>query len=202
MVTNKKTGAILSNATVSILDAKGNIITNKQSDANGKVSFDIDCNTDYSLLVKASSFDAATFQIKKIASGKTIVNAQLDPSEVVITETEVILKNVYFDFDKSNITAQGATELDKLVMVMNENPKMVIYVKSHTDSKGTMDYNSKLSEQRAQSTVQYVISKGILGNRISGKGFGSSEPKINCKADCTEEQHAENRRSEFLIVKK
>ena len=202
MVTNKKTGAILSNATVSILDAKGNIITNKQTDANGKVSFDIDCNTDYSLLVKASSFDAATFQIKKITSGKTTVNAQLDPSEVVITETEVILKNVYFDFDKSNITAQGATELDKLVMVMNENPKMVIYVKSHTDSKGTMDYNSKLSEQRAQSTVQYVISKGISGTRISGKGFGSSEPKINCKADCTEEQHSENRCSEFLIVKK
>jgi outer membrane protein OmpA-like peptidoglycan-associated protein len=50
--------------------------------------------------------------------------------------------------------------------------------------------------------VQYVISKGILGNRISGKGFGSSEPKNDCKADCTEEQHAENRRSEFLIVKK
>jgi outer membrane protein OmpA-like peptidoglycan-associated protein len=202
MVTNKKTGAILSNATISILDAKGNSITNKQTDANGKASFDIDCNTDYSLLVKASSFDAATFQIKKIASGKTTVNAQLDPSEVVITETEVILKNIYFDFDKSNITAQGATELDKLVMVMTENPKMIIYVKSHTDSKGTIEYNSKLSEQRAQSTVQYVISKGISGTRISGKGFGSSEPKIDCKADCTEEQHAENRRSEFLIVKK
>jgi outer membrane protein OmpA-like peptidoglycan-associated protein len=87
-------------------------------------------------------------------------------------------------------------------MVMTENPKMIIYVKSHTDSKGTIEYNSKLSEQRAQSTVQYVISKGISGTRISGKGFGSSEPKIDCKADCTEEQHAENRRSEFLIVKK
>ena len=79
---------------------------------------------------------------------------------------------------------------------------MVIFVKSHTDSKGSAEYNLVLSEQRAQSTVQYLISRGIAKNRLSGKGFGNLEPKINCGTDCTEEQHAQNRRSEFLIVKK
>jgi outer membrane protein OmpA-like peptidoglycan-associated protein len=120
---------------------------------------------------------------------------------VIITVTEVILKNVYFDFDKSNITAQGASELDKLVKVMKENPTMVIFVKSHTDSKGKSAYNLKLSEQRAQSTVQYLLSKGITKDRISGKGFGNTEPKVKCTS-CTEEEHAQNRRSEFVIVKK
>jgi outer membrane protein OmpA-like peptidoglycan-associated protein len=85
---------------------------------------------------------------------------------------------------------------------MKDNPKMFIFVKSHTDSKGSAAYNLKLSEQRAQSTVQYIISKGIESERISGKGFGNTEPKIACGADCTEEQHSQNRRSEFVIIKK
>jgi outer membrane protein OmpA-like peptidoglycan-associated protein len=58
-----------------------------------------------------------------------------------------------------------------------------------------------LSERRARSTVQYVISKGINAGRISGNGYGESEPKVNCLANCSEEEHRQNRRSEFLIVK-
>jgi outer membrane protein OmpA-like peptidoglycan-associated protein len=78
---------------------------------------------------------------------------------------------------------------------------LTILVKSHTDNRGSDAYNLDLSDRRAKSTVQYVISKGISANRISGKGYGESEPKIDCKENCTEEQFAINRRSEFLIVK-
>ena len=105
------------------------------------------------------------------------------------------------EFNKSNITAEGAAELDKLVMVMNEYPNMVIFAKSHTDSRGSDKYNMNLSDRRAKSTVQYLISKGIAKDRISGQGFGESEPKVACQP-CNEEQYAQNRRSEFLIVKK
>ncbi|MCG2612590.1 OmpA family protein [Flavobacterium sp. SM15] len=202
LVTNKKTGAVLSNATVSILDSKGNVIATKQSDANGKVSYDIECATDYTFQIAAQNFESGTFPIQKIKSGEVVVPAALVPVEVIITDTEVILNNVYFDFNKSNITAQGATELNKLVKVMNDNPTMEILVKSHTDSKGSASYNLRLSEQRAQSTVQYLISKGIAKNRVSGKGFGSTVQKIACGTNCTEEEHAQNRRSEFIIVKK
>ena len=111
-----------------------------------------------------------------------------------------MLKNIYFEFNKSNVTAQGAGELDKLVKVMQQKPSLSIYVKSHTDSKGSSAYNMQLSDKRAQATVQYLLSKGINSNRISGKGFGFSEPKVNCKP-CSEEQDGQNRRSEFLIVK-
>jgi outer membrane protein OmpA-like peptidoglycan-associated protein len=131
-----------------------------------------------------------------------VILAELVPTEVIITDTEVLLNPIYFEFNKSNITAQGAGELNKLVKVMNDNPTMVILVKSHTDTKGSASYNLTLSEHRAQSTVQYLISKGISSERISGKGFGSSTPKINCGSGCTDEDHAQNRRSEFMIVKK
>jgi len=202
IVKNQKTGAVLPNATVAISDHKGNTIATKQSDAEGKVVYDISCQTEYSIIVSASNFDPATNLINPIKAGKKEIEVSLAPTEVIITDKEVVLNNVYFEFNKSNITAQGAAELDKLVKVMKENPLMAIFVKSHTDSKGSDEYNLVLSEQRAQATVQYLISKGISGAKLTGKGFGSSEQKIKCGTNCTDEQDAQNRRSEFLIVKK
>jgi outer membrane protein OmpA-like peptidoglycan-associated protein len=111
------------------------------------------------------------------------------------------LQPIYFEYDQSNITAQGAEELDKLVKVMNQYPTMVIDAKSHTDSRGSDSYNLKLSDRRAKATVQYIVSKGISKERITGSGMGETQPKTPCTA-CTEEEHAQNRRSEFLIIKK
>ena len=138
----------------------------------------------------------------KIKEGKVTIDASIEPIDVIITDTEIILNPIYFEYDKSNITKQGAAELDKLVYVMSQNNKLVIYAKSHTDSRGSDKYNLDLSERRAKSTVQYVISKGIDASRISGNGFGESQPKVDCKNKCTDAEYALNRRSEFLIVKK
>ncbi|NNT73225.1 OmpA family protein [Flavobacterium sp. IMCC34852] len=202
LVTNAKTKAPLTNASVAILDLKGNVIATEKSNAEGKVSYPIECNLGYGLQVAAQNFETASSAVKAVKAGETVVEVALAPSEVIITDTEVILNPIYFEYDKSNITAQGAVELDKLVKVMQDNPSMVIFVKSHTDSKGSLNYNLNLSERRAQSTVQYLISKGITQGRISGKGFGSTEQKVKCGTNCTQEQDAQNRRSEFLIVKK
>ena len=142
------------------------------------------------------------FAIAKTKGGKVKIDAVLNPIDVIVTETEVVLKEINFDYNKANITQEGAFELDKLVQVMKNNDALVILVKSHTDNRGSDKYNLDLSDSRAKSTVQYVISKGVSASRISGKGYGESEPKVDCAAACTEEQHAQNRRSEFLIVKK
>jgi outer membrane protein OmpA-like peptidoglycan-associated protein/tetratricopeptide (TPR) repeat protein len=202
LVTNAKTNAPLVNASVAILDLKGNVIATEKSNTEGKVSYPIECNMGYGLQAAAQNFETATSAVKAIKSGETVIEIALVPSTVIITDTEVILNPIYFEYDKSNITAQGAVELDKLVKVMQDNPSMVIFVKSHTDSKGSLNYNMNLSERRAQSTVQYLISKGITKGRISGKGFGSTEQKVKCGTNCTQEQDAQNRRSEFLILKR
>lgn len=202
LITDSKTGYKLPNANVAILDSKGNIITTQKSDSQGKVIYDVECDLNYTIKATLEHYEIADASLKNTVSGINNVNIEMVPEEVIITETEVLLNDVYFDFNKSNITDRGATELDKLVRVMLKNPTMVIQVKSHTDSKGNKNYNLKLSERRAQSTVQYIISKGIDKDRISGKGYGSTMPKINCDSNCTDEQHAQNRRSEFIIVKK
>lgn len=201
-VLNKKTGALVQNAEVAILDAKGNTITKKTVSNKGTVDYDIDCNAEYALVVSAPNFDTEKVSIagtKLATMNKTV---EITPTEVIITDTEVILNPIYFDFNQSAITSQGALELDKLVKVMKANPAMVIFVKSHTDTKGTPDYNLILSQKRVDATLEYIRSKGITPDRISGKGFGSSQPKVECGGNCTEEQDAQNRRSEFVIVKK
>ena len=108
--------------------------------------------------------------------------------------------NIYFDFDKWNIRRDAAFELDKVVEAMKKYPDLKIHIVSHTDRRGTKEYNQKLSEKRAKSTMEYIISKGIDESRLTAEGKGEIEPVEKC-VKCTEKQHQLNRRSEFLIVK-
>ncbi|WP_445453513.1 OmpA family protein [Flavobacterium sp. 25HG05S-40] len=201
VVTNAKTGEILSNASVSILDDKKNVIATEMSNAKGEVKYRVECDKPYVVQASKDGYEGNTFAVNKSKGPTAKIDAALQPIDVIVTETEIVLKPIYFEFNKSNITQEGAFELDKLVQVMKNNDKMVIMAKSHTDNRGTDNYNLSLSDRRAKSTVQYVISRGIAASRISGKGMGELEPKVDCGKDCTEEQHALNRRSEFLIVK-
>lgn len=201
LVTNAKTGAILANAKVSILDDKKNVISTEMSNSQGEVKYRVECDKAYAIQASKDGYEGNSFAVAK-SKGQTVnVAAALQPIDVIVTPDAIILKDIYFEYNKSNITQEGAFELDKLVQVMKNNNELVIMVKSHTDNRGSDEYNMNLSDRRAKSTVQYVISKGISAKNISGKGYGESELKVNCGEACTEEQHAENRRSEFLIVK-
>lgn len=197
-----KTGKVLPGARVAILDERNNVIETRTAGADGKVDYSIDCNKAYTIQATAEGYVTNTFPIAKTNGGTVNVNADLQPIETIITEKEVVLNNIYFEFNKSNVTKEAALELDKAVEAMKANPTMVIMVKAHTDNRGSDKYNMTLSNARAKSTVQYIISRGIDKSRISGEGYGESQPKVDCKENCTEEQHAQNRRSEFLIVKK
>ena len=201
VVTDAKTGAILSNASVSILDDKRNVIKTEMSNAKGEVKYRVECDKPYVVQASKDGYEGNTFAVTPSKGPTANVAAALQPIDVIVTETEIVLKPIFFEYDKSNITQEGAFELDKLIQVMKSNDKMVVMAKSHTDNRGTDKYNLRLSDRRAKSTVQYIISKGIDASRISGKGMGELEPKVDCGKDCTEEQHAQNRRSEFLIVK-
>lgn len=200
-VKDAKTGALLANAKVAILDEKRNVIETKTSGSNGQVSYGVDCDRAYTVQVSLEGYESNSFAVAKTKGGIVNVAADLQPIETIVTPEAVTLNEINFEYDKSNITREGAFELDKLVQVLGKYPEMVIMVKAHTDNRGSNEYNMNLSDRRARSTVQYILSKGIAKARISGKGYGESEPKVDCGTGCTEEQHAQNRRSEFLIVK-
>ena len=109
---------------------------------------------------------------------------------------------IYFDLDKSDIRRDAAKELDKVVSIMNELPNIKIELSSHTDSRATDRYNLALSQRRANSSQNYLISKGISPTRITSLGYGEKKLANNCTngVSCSEEQHSLNRRTEFEIV--
>ncbi len=205
IVKDSKTGKVIEGASVFVTDENQKNLATISTDVNGTGLIKLTCLPTFvsyasKLGYENSSINKCEFEENELGLDVNF-ELTLNPIMPVITEKEVILQPIYFEFNRSNITAEGAAELDKLVVVMNEYPNMIIFAKSHTDSRGSDKYNMSLSDRRAKSTVQYLISKGIAKERISGQGFGESEPKVACKP-CTEEQYAQNRRSEFLIVKK
>ena len=203
IVTNANSGAILAEANVSILDDQNNIISSLKSNSKGEVSYTVECEKAYTIQAIKDGFESNSFAVtaSKKKGGSIKIDAALKPISEIITEKEVNLKPIFFEYNNSNITQQGAFELDKLVQIMKNNEKLFIFVKSHTDNRGSDEFNLLLSDKRVKATIQYVISNGIDPNRISGKGLGETEPKVDCKENCTEEAHEQNRRSEFLIVK-
>jgi len=114
----------------------------------------------------------------------------------------IVLENIYYDLDKYELTPQAATELDKLVQTLKDNPHIRIELSSHTDSRQTNYYNQMLSELRAKSAVDYLVAKGIERARLEAKGYGETQLINNCAdgVSCSEEMHQENRRTEFKIL--
>jgi peptidoglycan-associated lipoprotein len=108
------------------------------------------------------------------------------------------VENIYYDLDKWDIRSDAALELDKLVQILNDNPQIKIELGSHTDARATEIYNLRLSQKRAESAINYIVSKGIARERLSAKGYGESE--LIVKNAKTEAEHQINRRTEFKVV--
>jgi len=126
----------------------------------------------------------------------------LEP-EMTAVEAEMLIlqERIFFDYDKALIRPESALELDKLITVLKENPELNIQIVSHTDERGSEAYNMELSVKRAKNTMDYLVEYGIDASRLSAEGKGKSEPINECNEGCTDEEHEENRRSEFKVKK-
>jgi outer membrane protein OmpA-like peptidoglycan-associated protein len=169
-----------------------------ETDSDGKISFLFEKNSVCNVTASALGYKDKS---KLIQIGKPLQGSILKDTvflEMIVNE-KIVLKNIYYDFDKWNILPESATQLDHLVFFMKENSQLKVDLSSHTDSRGSTDYNLKLSQLRAQAAVDYIISKGISKTRIMGTGFGKSQLINSCNEDCTPVQHRENRRTEIYI---
>ncbi|WP_343694341.1 OmpA family protein [Flavobacterium sp.] len=201
---NKIAGAI-----VTLKNNENQKLNEAVSGIDGKFDFDenISCNTPYTIEVVKDNFTTNSKSITTSEnSGITEVPVGLDPT--LIERKEGVLKIkigiIFFDLDKSEIRYDAAIELNKVVLLMSQYPKVVIKIESHTDSRANDQYNLELSDRRAKATRDYIISQGIAPERIeSAIGYGETELINNCSngVPCTEAQHQINRRSEFIITK-
>ena len=207
IVKNKKTGDILPNAVVVLFDDKDNELDSTTSNDNGEFKIEIDCENSYKVVAAKEKFEKDEYSFTTEENPDEIVkmalNLQPIPEVVKIRKKVVVNINpIYFDFDKANIRPDAAIELDKVVAIMQKYPELKIEAGSHTDSRGPAEYNQILSEKRAKSTVAYIVSKGIDATRLTAKGYGESQLTNECDGTvkCTEEQHQQNRRTEFVLL--
>ena len=200
IVVDSKTDMPIDGALTSVKDDTGIVDSSKETTSDGLVDYMFECEDEIQLMVSKEGYESKMIDIKLLEIDPPLLKIKLDPIEELIVEEKIILNPIYFEFDKANITNQAAFELDKLVSIMKKYPEMIIRAESHTDSRGPASYNKLLSERRAKSTAQYVISMGIDESRISGVGMGEEDPEIDCSAGCSKDEYAKNRRSEFIII--
>jgi OOP family OmpA-OmpF porin len=200
-VYNKKTNQPLSASLVyeTLPDGAeaGNGISNP-SDGAFKIVLPYDKN--YSIRASADKFFAISENLNLdslVKAGYKEIHKDLYLVPIEIGQV-VRLNNVFFDFDKWDLRPESFVELDRVVKLMNENPAIEIEMSAHTDSKGSDEYNFKLSDNRARSVMEYIISKGIASTRITSKGYGETVPVATNETD---EGRQLNRRVEFKIEK-
>ena len=211
VVLSKNDNKPIPNATLKLYDAFNDLITEITSDDKGNYSLELPLNSQFT--AEFSKPDYST-EVLEITTPSVIKPS--DGNDVRLTSFHAIVEKegnmekikvepIYFEYNKWDITTQGIVELDKVIFAMEKFPKMKIKIESHTDSRGSDKYNLKLSDNRAKSTMDYLISRGVSADRIeSAQGYGESRPKNNCTngAKCSEDEFLLNRRSDFVVIGK
>jgi outer membrane protein OmpA-like peptidoglycan-associated protein len=173
---------------------------------DGYFSIELAENTDYRFLANKSDYlkNSTSFSTRDIANDPNNPERTFEVEIVldkIFFDREIVLENIYYDFDRSDIREDAKPTLNELAGTLQLNPDLRIELSSHTDCRGADRYNETLSQQRAQSAVDYLISKNIEPERLIAKGYGEEAPRADCNCNrCTEEEHQLNRRTAFRII--
>lgn len=208
LVIDKTTNLPL-DAEIEIIDLEKNeqITTLKSNAASGSFLVSLPSGKNYGINVKKEGylFYSENMNIPITASYKEIIKTVL--LDKLNAGAKVVLKNIFYDYNKSTLRSESINELDRLYDLLVANPKLKVELSAHTDSRGNNGYNNKLSQERAQSCVDYLIKKGISEKQLIAKGYGEQQPLItdaeinNITTEIEKETaHQQNRRTEFTIL--
>ncbi|MGN8034798.1 OmpA family protein [Chitinophaga sp. 22321] len=197
----------LEGATVTLLDTvRRKTIKKITLDATGRYTFEVDPQRYYKIVAEKDNYftKALYFNSDMLERVDSMDNPTLCLQHYEI-EKPIILNNIYYDFNKATLREESKAVLDTVVDMLKDNPKITIEMSAHTDSVGSVKYNEKLSQARAQSCVDYLISKGISQDRLIAKGYGKSRPiapnSLPNHKDNPEGRQM-NRRTEFKVLKR
>lgn len=196
-------GAPVPGASVTIT-RDGNVVKKMVSAEDGSFNYRVLQGYDYVVTVGKKGY----FQRDKAVSTKALRKGfegpiTLDfPLEKLQVNKSIAIDNLYYDVNSADIQTQSISTIDRLVEFMEMNPTVKIELSSHTDSRGSGDYNMKLSQQRADRVTMYLFFEGIDEDRIVAKGYGETRLVNHCSdaMECPEEEHQKNRRTEIKII--
>ena len=201
---------ILANAKIIMYSTiNDEILDETFSNTQGRFKFKVYEDENYVLLASKdnyfttrSTFSTIGKAVDRSTLTKRVTNVKFETKiqlNQIVIDKPIVLRNIYYDLDKADIRPDAAIELNKLVTLMRDNPSIEIELSSHTDARASDDYNLDLSERRAKSAVDYLVSEGISQSRMIAKGYG--ETKLIKKDADTEIEHQINRRTEFKVLK-
>ena len=202
IIRNCDTQVPLSGAKVEIYDENDVIAHTIFTTEDGSYAVEVECNKNYTIKATRKDYNDALGKLtpNREHNYEHKVDLCLKPS---CDYLEIVINPIYFNFDKDQIREDAKYELEKIVTVMRDHPLMVIKIESHTDSRGTKEYNRDLSDRRAKSSRDYLLSRNIAPERIeSAIGYGEDRLVNECADNvrCSKQKHQDNRRSKFLIV--
>ncbi|MEP2937061.1 MAG: OmpA family protein [Gilvibacter sp.] len=204
IVTDLNTKEILPGALVTLIDSNANIVDTYTANDNGAYEFVVECDSMYTIRGTKEDYNPSEKTLETpYETAMVQLDLQLEPVDPCGNDLGCILdlQPIYFDLDRYNIRADAQVELAKVFAAMRRYPELVIHIESHTDSRADDRYNEILSERRAQSTLNWLVERGIDASRLTAKGYGEYQLVNDCSndVDCTEELHQLNRRSMFII---
>lgn len=200
-VIDETTGQVVPGVVVIARNKVTGEIIKTVTNEKGEYSLTIKCGYDYVI-----TFDNDQFFRNEFELNENMINTDPYRFDKALRKIEIdkpiVINNIYYDLDKYYIRPDAAVELDKLVKLLKNNPKLIIELSSHTDCRASNEYNRVLSENRAKSAVEYLIQNGIDSRRLFPKGYGETKLINECRdgVDCPEEKHALNRRTEFKVI--
>ncbi|MDC6390082.1 OmpA family protein [Maribacter sp. PR1] len=206
-VRDKISNQVLVGATVKVLNEENEEILSTITDSEGTYSLVLDCNQGNFVRALMEGYTPHEEYIG-VSDGKPkIIDFYLERDRITAGYGDDLAKllqlsTIYFDFDKYNIRKDSEVEIEKVIAAMEKYPSLRLKVNSHTDSRGPAAYNLWLSKKRAESTVNYMINKGISSDRLASEGYGESRLLNECEdgVSCSSVKHELNRRSEFIIL--
>ncbi|UII76594.1 OmpA family protein [Flagellimonas sp. HMM57] len=205
-VRDRISNEILVGATVKIIDEENNEVSSTITDSKGNYVLGLDCAKGNFVRASRDGYVPAEEFLNKSYGKPRIVDFYLERDMVTGGFGDDLAKllqlsTIYFDLNKYDIRPDAEIEIQKVIVAMEKYPSLKIKVNSHTDSRGNDAYNLWLSQKRAESTVAYMISKGISADRLEGEGYGETKLVNECAngTPCSKEKHQLNRRSEFII---
>lgn len=201
VVVNSSTNAPEAGVEVTVINTtKGNSTKIINNPSSGIFNVQLEPNSSYSIVGKKASYlsnigNASTEGLNR--STTLYLQLELQVQEVS-TAKNIVLNNIYFATGKTAFDESSSTDLQKLVQFLKDNPDLKLEIQGHTDNVGSVTGNKKLSEQRALSIVNYLVTKGVEKNRLTAKGYGSTLP---IESNATEDGRAKNRRVEMKLIK-
>ncbi len=221
-VVNANSDMPIAAANITVLNECNNNTEKIKSDNKGDFEIKVPCGCDYKVtgaqssfisgnkMLKASTLNCndireVNLKLKTVKKKTTVVSTRVVPmfeNKVLNIGTIVPLRNINFDYNKSNIRPDAENELNKVIALLNKYPKLSIEMGSHTDARGSTNYNMNLSSDRAKSSYEYLIKRGIQASRITFKGYGESVLLNECKdgVKCSDAAHEQNRRTEIKVL--